>query len=64
MKCIGLIKDLVVSLHQIPEKSIVMDVVVVEVPIKVGMPLSRSWDAKLKSTLRMDMSYATIPVFA
>ena len=41
VKCIGLIKDLVVSLHQIPEKSIVMDVVVEDVPIKVGMLLSR-----------------------
>ena len=28
VKCLGLIKDLVISLHQIPEKSIVMDVVV------------------------------------
>ena len=28
VRCLGLIKDLVVSLHQIPEKSIVMDIVV------------------------------------
>ena len=64
VKCIGLIKDLVVSLHQIPEKSIVMDVVVSDVPVKVGMLLSRSWAAKLKGTLQMDMSYVTIPIFA
>ena len=64
VKCIGLIKDLVVSLHQILEKSILMDVVVVGVPIKVGMLLSRSWAAKLKGTLKMDISYATIPIFA
>ena len=64
MKCIGLIKNLVVSLHQISKKSIVMDVVVVEVPVKVGMLLSSSSAAKLKSTLQMDMSYATILVFA
>lgn len=63
VKCIGLIKDLVVSLHQIPKKSVVMDVVVVDVPVKVGMLLSRSWAAKLKCTLQMDMSYATILVF-
>ena len=62
-KCIGLIKDLVVSLHQILEKSMLMDVVVADVPVKVGMLLSRSWAAKLKGTLQMDMSYATIPVF-
>ena len=41
-KCICLIKDLVVSLHQIPEKSILMDVVVADVPVKLGMLLSRS----------------------
>ena len=51
MKCIGLIKYLVVSLHQIPEKSIVIDVVVADVSVKVGMLLSRSWAAKLKGTL-------------
>ena len=64
VKCIGLIKDLVVSLHQILEKNILMDVVVADVPVKVGMLLSRSWTTKLKGTLQMDMSYDTIPVFA
>ena len=64
VKCIGLIKDLVVRLHQIPKKSILMDAVVANVPVKIGMLLSRSWDAKLKGTLQMDMSYAIIPVFA
>ena len=47
VKCLGLIKDLVVSLHQIPEKNLVMDVVVADVPPKFGMLLSRSWAAKL-----------------
>ena len=63
VKCIGLIKDLVVSLHQIPEKSIFIDVVVADVPVKVGMLLSRSCATKLKGTLQMDIPYATIPVF-
>ena len=63
VKCIGLIKDLVVSLHQILKKSIVMTVVVADVPVKVGMLISRSWDVKLKGTLQMDMSYAIILVF-
>ena len=63
VRCLGLIKDLVVSLHQMPEKSIVMDVVVVDVPMKFGMLFSWSWDVNLKGTLQMDMSYATIPVF-
>ena len=63
VKCLGLIKDLVVSLHQIPEKSLIMDVVVVDVPLKFGMLLSRSWAANLNGTLQMDLSYATIPIF-
>ena len=41
VKCLGLIKYLVVSLHQIPEKHLVMDVVVADVPPKFGMLLSR-----------------------
>ena len=63
VKCLGLIKDIVVSLHQIPEKSIVMDIAVADVPTKFGMLLSRSWAAKLKGIIQMDMPYATIPVF-
>ena len=59
VKCLGLIKDLVVSLAQIPSKSLVMDVVVADSPPKFGMLLSRSWAAKLKGALQMDMSYAT-----
>jgi hypothetical protein len=62
-KCLGLIKDLVVSLVQIPSKNMVMDVVITDIPLKFGMLLSRSWAVKLKGTLQMDMSYATIPVF-
>jgi hypothetical protein len=63
VKCLGLIKDLVVSLAQIPTKNMVMDVVIVEIPLKFSMVLSRSWAAKLKGTLQMDMTYDTIPVF-
>jgi hypothetical protein len=63
VKCLGLIKDLVVSLSQIPTKNMVMDVVVADIPPKFGMLLSTSQDAKLKGTLQMDMSYATIPLF-
>ena len=55
VKCLGMIKDLVVSLHQIPEKRLIMDVVMVDVPPKFGMLLSRSWEAKLKGTLQMDL---------
>jgi hypothetical protein len=63
VKCLGLIKDMVVSLAQIPTKNMVMDIVIADIPAKFGMLLSRSWAAKLKGTLQMDMTYATIPVF-
>jgi len=62
-KCLGLIKDLVFSLSQITSKSIVMDIVIVDIPPNLGMIVSRSWATKLKHALQMDMSYATIHVF-
>jgi ribonuclease HI len=62
-KCLGLIKYLVVSLAQIPAKNMVMDIFIVEIPPKFNILLSRSWAVKLKGTLQMDISYATIPVF-
>jgi hypothetical protein len=63
VKCLGLIKDLVISLSQIRSKNMIMDVVVADITPKFGMLLSRSWATKLKGTLQMDMSYATIPYF-
>src|ERR1700722_16220206 len=63
VKCLGLIKDLCVSLVQFPNKTILMDVVVVDIPTKYGMLLSRSWGAKLQGALQLDLSYATISVF-
>jgi len=52
-----------VGLTQIPAKTIVMDIVVADIPPKFGMLLSRSWAAKIKGTMQMDLTYATIPVF-
>jgi hypothetical protein len=63
VKCLGMIKDLVVNLAQIPVKSILMDVVVADVPAKYDMLLSRSWGAKLGGSVQLDMTYATIPIF-
>jgi hypothetical protein len=63
VRCIGLIKDLCITLVQIPAKSMVMDVVVADIPPKYGMLLSQSWGAKLRGNLQLDMSYATVPVF-
>ena len=63
MKCVGLIKDMVVSLAQIPAKSIMMDVVVADIPAIFGMLLSRSWGAKLGGVSKLDFTYAIIPIF-
>jgi hypothetical protein len=63
VRCIGLIKDLCITLVQIPLKSMVMDVVVADIPPKYGMLLSQFWGDKLRGTLQLDISYATIPVF-
>ena len=63
VRCLGLIKDLCVSLVQCPAKTILMDVVVADIPPKYGMLLSRSWGAKLQGSLQLDMSYATISAF-
>ena len=41
-KCLGLIKDLFISLAQIPTKTLVMDLVVDDIPPNFGMVLSRS----------------------
>ena len=63
VRCLGLIKYLCVSPVQYPAKTILMDVVVADIPPKYGMLLSRSWGAKLQGSLQLDMSYATISVF-
>jgi hypothetical protein len=63
VRCLGLIKYLVINLAQLPMRSMVMDVVVADIPPKFGLLLSRPWRKRLGGTLHMDLSYATIPVF-
>jgi len=61
--CLGLIKDLVINLAQLPMRSMVMDVVVADIPPKFGLLLSLPWRKRLGDTLKMDLLYAMIPVF-
>ena len=63
VQCIGLIKDVVVGLTQVPAKRVVMEILVSYIPLKFGMLLSRSWAEKIKVTMQMDLTYATIHVF-
>jgi len=51
VKCLGLIKDLAITLTLLPMKSMMMDIVVVDVPPKFGMLLSRGWIKRLEGTL-------------
>ena len=62
VKSIELIKDMVVTLTEIPSKYFLMDVVIEYIPPKFGVLLSRSWTSKLKGSLQMDIYYATIPM--
>jgi hypothetical protein len=63
LKCVGMIKDMVVSLAQLPMKSVVMDIGVADIPQKFDMILSRTWAKKVGGSLQMDVIYTTIPVF-
>lgn len=63
VKCLRLIKDLVITLSQLPMKSMMMDIVVAYVLPKFGMLLSRGWTKRLGGTLQNDLSYATVLVF-
>ncbi len=63
IKCLGLIKDLVISLSYFPMRSMVMEIVVVDVPTKFVLILSKAWIKNLGRTLQMDISYSTVPMF-
>jgi len=63
VRCLDLTKGLCVTLTQIQEKNVVVDIVVANIPPKYGMLLSRYWGETLQGTLQMDMTYATIPIF-
>jgi hypothetical protein len=46
VRCLDLIKDLVINLAQLPMRNMIMDVVVVDIPPKFGLLLSRSFMEK------------------
>ena len=53
VKCLGLIKDLVVSLEKIPTKNVIIDIVVADITPEYGIFLSRSWGENLRGTLHL-----------
>jgi ribonuclease HI len=60
---VGLIKELAINLAQLPMRSMVMDVVVADIPPKFELLLSHPWSKRLGGTLQMDLSYAMILMF-
>lgn len=63
VKCLGMIKDLLVNLGQVLEKSVVMDIVLVDIPLRFGMLLSRSWGSKVGGSIKLDLNYTAISTF-
>ena len=55
VKCLEFIKDLTITLSSTPMKTMIMDVVVADIPPKFGCLLSRSWMKRLRGTLQMDL---------
>jgi len=58
-----MIEDLVVNLGQILVKSVVMDILVAHILPCFGILLSRSYGSKVGDSIKIDLTYATIPTF-
>ena len=63
VKFLALIKYLAINLTQLPSKSVMMGIIVADIPPKFALFISRSWSKILGGTLQMDLMYATIPMF-
>jgi len=63
VKFLGMIKDLVVNLTQNLVKSVVMDIMVADIPTRFRILVSRSWGMKLGGSIKLDLTYASIPIF-
>jgi hypothetical protein len=58
----GIIEDVEVYLWYFPHISLIMNIVVIDVPDSWGMLLSRSWSSTLGGFLNMDLTHAHIPI--
>lgn len=56
VKCLRMIKDLVVNLANILVKSMVMDIVVADIPPHIGRLLSRYWGSKVGVSIKLDLT--------
>jgi hypothetical protein len=62
VKLYGLIEDVEVYLWDSPHTSLIMNIVVIDVPYAWGILLSRSWSTTLGGFLGMDITHAHIPM--
>ena len=60
VKVEGMIENQLVRLAKYPDIHITMDILVIDVPDKWGMFLSRKWGATLGGSIQMDWTYATV----
>ena len=58
-----IILNFLVKLAAYPDIGVTMDIVVINVPDRWRMFLSRKWDASLGGSIQMDWTYAMIPDF-
>ena len=58
---VGMILNFLVKLAAYPNIGVTMDIVVIDVPDRWGMLLSRKWVASLGGSIQMDWTYAMIP---
>ena len=61
IKVHGIIKNLVAPIHSHPDISTLLDVVVIDLPPRYGLLLSRKWSSQLGGSIQNDSSYMTIP---
>jgi hypothetical protein len=56
----GLIQCQREKLHAHPDISLLMDIVVVDIPVTYGVLLSQKWTSMIEGTFQMDLAYASI----
>jgi hypothetical protein len=61
-KVLGVCDDIEVFLIDFPHISIIMDIVVIDIPDVWGMFLSNIWSTSLEGFLSMDLTHAHIPM--
>lgn len=48
---------------QIPVRSVMMEIVVFDIPMRFGIILSRSWGSNIGVSIKLYLTYAPIPIF-